>query len=143
MKIMRQEWINEGKPRQRSPEVENQRERDENNVFPTENAADLPMIPTSDGMDHDKADVPQSVRSKKPTREGNDTLFMTDDEAEDETMQPPEDELDALMAEVEGATKYGSVQPLQKATTPHTAMREKDDDFADEEEAMAGFADMW
>ncbi len=139
MKIMRQEWINEGKPRQWSPEVEDRPTRDDHTT-PTRTVTAIQSVPALGENDDAAMEALRLERSKRADPGGDHGLFMTDDEAEDEVVEPPEDELDALLAE--DVTVQSDAPEVRTALASQAAMPEKDE-FADDEEAMAGFDDMW
>ena len=144
---MRREWIDEGKARH-SPRVEESEQiksKDDQAADQAQRAAqtrretERPQSPaTRPNVDSPAAG--HEIRREKPLPEDvllNDSLFISDDE--NGRHDPPEDDLDALVAEDEA---------LQQASTTieHNedgSTRPRRDSFDDEEEAMAGMGDLW
>ena len=141
IQTMRKEWINESKPKEPSWEDDIRTSnnnpdtsRQENTENTTQNITEQPAstnddMQTTNGTAHSRTEA--SSRDE-------DMLFLADDESEDNiTTAPPEDELDALLAEDEAtssAQTHGSSTGKDKSDR---LRQELDDDFAAEEEVMA------
>ena len=156
LQTMRREWIDEGKPRinhNQEREADTQspganRDTDDNNT----GATTLPSRTTrtetpprvEDADDDLYSATPQAVLEERRRKRGGaveESLFLSDDEGG--APEPPsEDELDALLAE-------NSLQDLgpsaMNAERPRLDNKQKrmEENFDDEEEAMAGMDDMW
>ncbi|KAG8626825.1 hypothetical protein KVT40_005770 [Elsinoe batatas] len=113
IQMMRKEWIDEGKPRH----------QDSNDTPPPDNEA-----PEQDQRMEDNGKSTGSGEASKPVEqsptEQNASASGQYGESSAQA-EPDEDELDALMAEEQGPEKTSA--PIRQR-----------DDFADEEEAMAG-----
>lgn len=94
---------------------------------PVQDAYDAPDDDELDALMADNAAVPKPVQAAPQRRKGP----FDDDEDEDD------DDLDALLAEQSGPVPGQTIPPQPPANDPR-----KEDDFADEEEAMADM-DMW
>ena len=158
MQTMRREWINEGKPRDRFADdtavsgqdaKQQQQEQQQRSSKTAEESFEPPNIdpaPQSSSPNTGGHQGPDSVSSlpaqggpkglQRDAR-GSESLFVSDDEGTD---QPPEDDLDALLAEdaqkdtMMDSGRDGTAIIQQAGTT---------DNFDDEMEAMAGMQDMW
>lgn len=158
MQTMRYEWINEGKPKDRfadSPadsrqfgkpqQSELQRRLSDSDRNSTERPDIDKALASSftSTFQHEEQD-PVNLRSlqgntkvNKHDAKGEDSLFISDDQGGD---QPPEDDLDTLLAEDElkdftKGTDRGETAAVKQALVT--------DDFDDEMEVMAGMEDMW
>ena len=149
LQIMRKEWINEGKPKDRFDDVE---------LVPKTSEPYQPL--SSSNQRHDSGNNPagRSQTSivenwtdydlcgpQKQSREASrrtsqdppaDSLFIPNDEGND---APPEDDLDALLAE-DGIKAMGRKDVPQRQDHSDG---QTDNNFEDELEAMAGLDDMW
>lgn len=147
---MRKEWINEGKPRDSLEDVEPKTHatNDEQRAAgpaqrpsTAEKAVERRQTAfATDALDDDFFEATPSVSEKEtasPRPAAASGLFISDNEEAENG--PPEDDLDALLAEEE-TTKdnIGGVQ--QDQVHGNDPM---DKNFDDEMEAMAGFEDMW
>ena len=171
IQAMRREWINEGKPRNiweqgqqeklASQEVRQRAAQEPSSLAPPTGSGgvglsslDSTRNPASRELVGTQQDRPEADLKK------DGSLFVTDDEKsqlEDDELdallaegtldqpvpqsndqgQPDDDELDALLAEdVE-------LQPIPKPGSQLRGKPPRDDEFADEMEAMAGMDDMW
>ena len=156
LQTMRREWINEGKPHinhgeERGADAQSpgeSRNTDDNNTVGTtlpSRATRTETPPRAEDADDDLySATPQAVLEERRRKRGvaaEQSLFISDDEggAPD---PPSEDELDALLAE-------NSLQDLgpsaMNAERPRPDNKQKlvEDNFDDEEEAMAGMDEMW
>lgn len=149
MQTMRREWINEGKPKDTLESFESGSQRPKTKV----QDSDLVRVPQTvdstkglqntsaiDGIEEAPGETYRPVRDIGTTQQKNalaDSLFVSDDEEVGD--QPPEDDLDALLAEGE-ATIAGS--PTADAIDKRGETG-RIDDYDDEMEAMAGLDDMW
>lgn len=158
MQTMRREWIDEGKPKDRfthnladsgqfaRPQQSNvQRQPFDSDGNSTERpnidqALASSFTSTFQDEEPDLAN-PQSLqgitKEVKHDAKGEVSLFVSDDEGEG---QPPEDDLDALLAEdaqkeFAGAMDRNGTEVVKQAIAT--------DDFDDELEVMAGMEDMW
>ncbi|KAI9830442.1 MAG: hypothetical protein M1819_005694 [Sarea resinae] len=164
MQVMRRQWIDEGKPNHTGSDEdvlrpENQSASDPRPAPPPNrqdsisNRPHLDSDPTQEpSRDRtpptavwDEGDLytvsPRGMRSAASravepvtSHSNHDSLFVSDDE---EGVQPEEDELDALLAE-DAANNMGP-----SAHIPAAKRSPAQDDFRDEEEAMAGMEDVW
>lgn len=166
MQMMRMEWINEGKPHSKPDEDslfdepaipigENGREKTAPRIAPIfeKRASERPKTPIEDPFDIDMDDMddlydatPRAPR-QKPTEEpsadsnfGGGSLFGQDKSGAEE--EPPEDELDALLAEEEEILKTTSANAQPVPAAKKVSAPEDDFDL-DEMEAMAEMEGMW
>lgn len=164
--MMRMEWINEGKPHSKPDEDslfdepaipigENGREKTAPRIAPIfeKRASERPKTPIEDPFDIDMDDMddlydatPRAPR-QKPTEEpsadsnfGGGSLFGQDKSGAEE--EPPEDELDALLAEEEEILKTTSANAQPVPAAKKVSAPEDDFDL-DEMEAMAEMEGMW
>ena len=166
MQIMRMEWINEGKPHSSVhedsifnepalPPRENvEREKTAPRVAPIfeKRASERPKTPVADAegdMDDDIYDATPRPRRQQPAEESvsqTDSLFGGTTQsifgpakpaAQD---GPDEDELDALMADLDNEALQRDLQPAAVPAKPAAAVTQEIDE--DEMEAMAEM-DMW
>lgn len=107
---MRKEWINEGKPRDEEEDIEHlDPQTSEHNTAPestqvhsaaSDNTRYGQTTPNIDDEDNLHSATPPPVdntaNSSKLKSSDPESLFLSDDDADD---QPPEDDLDALLAE--------------------------------------------
>ena len=142
MQVMRKQWIDEGKPRNRLADYEDNTEgtREKHNSSTT--------VPQNGPINQNSDTQSTEVRKtgEPPVRRieagGEESLFVTDDEAENHDMQPEEDELDALLAEDAAKSIFGN--GIAKQTKPPEKPQvESRDEFADEMEAMEGMDHEW
>ncbi|KAF1959865.1 Swi3-domain-containing protein [Byssothecium circinans] len=117
MQRMRKEWIDEGKPKNKS---DNEDEADAAIAYQTVQESVEEMV----GVEAESA--PQQ---QEEARAEEDTRVEAD---------PDEDELDALLAEEVAPTPSRTSAPI-----PSRPTRTDEDMFADEMEAMADMDDMW
>ncbi len=165
MQMMRMEWINEGKPRSSvhedsifdepalPPRESGEREKTAPRVAPIfeKRASERPKTPTADveaGLDDDIYDATPRPR-RQPAEESvsqTDPLFGGTTQSifgpaktvvED---GPDEDELDALMADLDNEALQRDLQPAPAAANPAAAITQEIED--DEMEAMAEM-DIW
>ena len=141
MQVMRKQWIDEGKPRNRLADYEDKIERGQGKEAHSSN-------PHADTNMQDPVAQPNAERrdgvapARKQATNGEESLFVTDDEGDNHDLEPQDDELDALLAEDAekeildaGISKH--TKPLEKPAT------DSRDDFADEMEAMEGLDFEW
>ena len=126
---MRREWINEGKPE----DVDADEPEEESVQKEPLTAANAPGVAENleipaEARDGEKEDV------SMVNANGKDSLFVSDDE---DDAQPPEDDLDQLLAE--GMPE----EPPPNPSTENVASSNSREDFEDEMEAMAGMDGMW
>lgn len=153
MQTMRREWINEAKSKDYLAKDSNSKSKpqapvvDELGSDAQHNIASLVRAhtPIVNKEDEDKdlySATPRKTLDKKKTEpdvDVDESLFVSDDE-NDKTQS--EDELDALLAEVDARDKTTSSDtPVQQ--DPQTKSKETEPSFDDEMEAMAGMDDMW
>jgi replication fork protection complex subunit TIPIN/Csm3/Swi3 len=171
MQMMRMEWINEGKPRSSVHEdslfdepplparEDGEREKTAPRIAPIfeKRASERSSTPVADaGADADAADdiydATPRPRRQQPAEEPvsqNDSLFGGGTQSifgpakEVVAEEPDEDELDALMADLDDETLQRDLQPALAPAKPVTAVTQDIDD--DEMEAMAemDLGDMW
>jgi replication fork protection complex subunit Csm3/Swi3 len=166
MQIMRMEWINEGKPHSSvhedsifdepalPPRENGEREKTAPRVAPIfeKRASERPKTPVADAeadMDDGIYDATPRPRRQQPAEEPvsqTDSLFGSTTQsifgpakpaAQD---GPDEDELDALMADLDNEALQRDLQPAAVPTKPTAAVTQEIDE--DEMEAMAEM-DMW
>ena len=142
IQVMRREWINEGKPRETYDDYLVPEKPNKDTPAPTQQvsfaaekaATPKPAVaedPDSDGL---YSATPKAKRKQSESIfrkvDKNESLFISDDEA-----QPPDDDLDALLAEDDFSrnTRPSANPPLHSGINVSTYQ----DDFDDEEEAMA------
>ena len=155
MQTMRREWIDEGKPKDRyadgstvSGQVTNQQEP-ELQRRPSDSNVDSSERPNIDGTlrsgftstsGHEDPDSVNSQslqgRTKGIAAVGDESLFISDDEGEN---QPAEDDLDALLAEAAHDVTKNADQEATAAVKEVAVAG----NFNDEMEVMAGMEDMW
>jgi replication fork protection complex subunit Csm3/Swi3 len=169
MQMMRMEWINEGKPRSSvhedslfdepalPPRENSEREKTATRVAPIfeKRAGERPKTPVPNAemdMDDDIYDATPRPKLRKPAEEPvsqTDSLFGGTTQSifgpaktiiEDGL---DEDELDALMGELDEEALQNDLQPAIGTTKPAVAVTQEIDD--DEMEAMAemDMGDMW
>jgi replication fork protection complex subunit Csm3/Swi3 len=169
MQMMRMEWINEGKPRSSVHEdslfdepalparVDGEREKTAPRVAPIfeKRTSERPKTPIADAeadMDDDIYDATPRPGRQQPVEEPfsqTDSLFGGGTQSvfgpakivvED---GPDEDELDALMADLDDESLQRDLQPAAAPAKPVAAVTQEIDD--DEMEAMAemDMGDMW
>lgn len=156
LQTMRREWINEGKPHinrneERDADAQSpgaNRNTEDNDTgettLPSRTARTETPPRVEDADDDLYSATPQAVLEERRRKRGaaaEESLFISDDEG-GAADPPSEDDLDALLAE-------NSLQDLgpsaMNAERPRAENKQKrvEDNFDDEEEAMAGMDDMW
>jgi replication fork protection complex subunit Csm3/Swi3 len=157
IQLMRMEWINEGKPKATEPEDDlygepqiaprdDAKQRDSTTriapIFEKQ-AAERLQTPAAQPEDEDlySATPAASRTTQKPVDSlfggGEvDSIFGQANTAKPAEDEPPEDDLDALLAEEE---MFAATAPSK----PSAAHKTVADDFADDEEAMAEMDGMW
>ncbi|KAK4695410.1 replication fork protection complex subunit TIPIN/Csm3/Swi3, partial [Lecanoromycetidae sp. Uapishka_2] len=154
MQTMRKEWIRESKPLEPLDELENTTEKTNDRtksskaaqiqppiVAPLESAR-IPIhtnaLNNKDDFYEASASLAEKGDEAKRTDTSNDSLFVSEDEKV-VSDQPPDDDLDALLAEDDTRRAEGSaLSPRQAHINSRT-----EDNFDDDLEAMAGLDDMW
>ena len=156
IQIMRREWINEGKPKERLEEpVENGMHGSDTQQKKSSQAAstfpatlDRARTPLPSGHSDEPGTPTSRLRTEKDKENrgdimANESLFLSEDEDHD---QPPEDDLDALLAE---DAQKERAQVVSRAAHDDENVRgkaesqNKQDGFEDEMEAMAGMEGIW
>lgn len=158
MQTMRREWIDEGKPRDRfadgwavSGQVAKQQQPElhRRSSKSNEDSSEHPNIDgalESNSTSTVELEEPDPVNSQSLQwhTEGvqhdtphDESLFISDGEEDD---QPPEDDLDALLAEDVQKDFSRKIDRDGKDSVKQAAVA---DDFDDEIEALAGMEDMW
>ena len=157
LQTMRREWINEGKPHinrneERDADAQSpgaDRTTEDNDTGETtlasRTAGTETPPPVEDADDDDLySATPQAVLEERRRKRGGDveeSLFISDDEGG--VADPPsEDELDALLAE-DSLQDLGPSAMNAERPRPDNKQKRVEDNFDDEEEAMAGMDDMW
>ena len=150
LQIMRKEWINEGKLKDKSDDVElasKTLERYQPSISSMQHlvSGHNPTERTQTSVNDDWTDNDLSG-PQKPSGEANkkqsqvepaDSLFISDNEAGNDAL--PEDELDALLAEDETKAKNPKNVPQRQ----DNGGGQMDDNFEDALEVMAGLEDIW
>ena len=156
LQTMRKEWINEGKPRDpvADRETDGQKAKGQH-PSPASGRGKSPQTRPGEGsrtpaatnaIDADDEELydatPEKLRQPLTTNRNErseDSLFLS--EEEEVSYQPPDDDLDALLAEDEMEESVSTgVRAKQGQGQAHT---EREAKFDDEMEAMAGIDDMW
>ena len=150
LQVMRKEWINEGKPKDNFDDLELAPQAMEDHQNPSatiqhpalvDNAVGRRQTLAVDNRTEDELLGPhvtsEEVQRKKFGDISEDSLFISDAESEDNG--PPEDDLDALLAEDEINTQARSYAP--QVHDNHDGG--KGINFDDEMEAMAEMDNMW
>ena len=121
---MRKDWIDEGKPRNKSDD------EDDN--------PDTTMFGQTvrDNVEQMEGVEAANAQQQEESRGGEDTAAGAKASMED--IGPDEDELDALLAE-----EAAPAASLETGPIPSRLAAVEDDPFADEMEAMADMEDMW
>ena len=138
---MRREWINQGKPKD-EPESAKHFSVEQGTKAPDPRFTNTVRVETPKlGSDKDSlygAIGQQALveESRKRIISSTESLFVSDDEGPGD--QPPEDDLDALLAKDQTISPTSIPSSLQNADTPR-----KEENFDDEMEAMAGIDDPW
>ena len=133
MQVMRKEWINEGKVRTR---LGDRNEESHSPPRPASTGVQGSTAPPTDGKANETREA-----SRKDAN-GEESLFVSDNGAEDQDVQPPEDELDALLAEDAGRNIFDD-EMVKQTAPPEKPPAETGDEFADEMEAMEGLDYEW
>lgn len=146
IQTMRREWINEGKPEEKAEDIEYTSEKQttaqpvsqpgRGQIRTTDSAIRSQATSALDDEDDFYAATPKRNRSTKRKSFSEVDLFVSEDE--DLGDRPPDDGLDALLAE--------DPTLLSASTTvlpPEAGILGRNDDFDDEMEAMAGMDDIW
>jgi replication fork protection complex subunit Csm3/Swi3 len=128
MQMMRKDWIDEGKPRRRTEQDDEDEGVDDTN---THKAATGEGGEQMEGVEQDApTDQPDARDEDRPRAQDNTNADSAD-------ADPDDDELDALLAEsAEADASVPKTLPVRTAAA-------EDDPFADEMEAMADMDDMW
>lgn len=150
MQTMRREWINEGKPKEIFESLEStslspapKRQTLESTDNEPTTIVPRKRLETPAAIDDDEdlyAATPKPDRpedNSKRIASTNKNLFASDDEEMGD--QPPEDDLDALLAEDQAKSVPKQTSSLSE--NPSSLTREED--FEDEMEAMTGMGNMW
>lgn len=155
MQTMRKEWINEGRPRD---PAENwgtgEAKSNGQHPGPASGLGKSPETRPNEGsstpaatnaIDFDNGEIydatPKKVRetSTNHNQESDESLFLSEDEQVN--AQPPDDDLDALLAEDEVKESASTALTAKQGQAQgHTG---QEANFDDEMEAMAGMDDMW
>ena len=150
---MRREWISEGKPRDKFAASGEEGSTAPQNASmtgasPSTVAAKIPSTPPPNTENDELYAATPRLQSKKKTVPSEDiitseSLFVSEDESDD---QPPEDDLDTLLAE--DAEKEKNVHATDETHSGEQAVREhtplsQGHNFDDEMEVLAGMDDMW
>ena len=156
LQTMRREWINEGKPHINRNE---ERDAEAQSPGPDRNADDsstgattLPSRttraktppPVEDADDDLYSATPQAVLEERRRKRGGaveESLFISDDEG-GAADPPSEDDLDALLAE-NSLQDLGPSAINAERPRPDNKQKRVEENFDDEEEAMAGMDDIW
>ncbi|CAO1598577.1 hypothetical protein XANCAGTX0491_002339 [Xanthoria calcicola] len=97
---MRREWIHEGKPREKHNEMNAPKEAEgtvQSESDPKHSdVTGVNTVGETDGRQQMSSPSNEAQRNAKSAEDETDTLFLPNDDTED---QPPEDDLDALLAE--------------------------------------------
>ena len=146
---MRKEWINEGKPTERSRSADRspdgqQKRRPHSQPSSGEPTAAKPATTAESPAFAEDAIQESPAATKSNGTQGSsrndgrpvENLFISDDE--DEGNQPPEDDLDALLAEEQRTPMTSSSR-----MPPGTDTWRREDNFDDDMEAMADMDDLW
>ncbi len=151
LQIMRKEWINEGKPRERYddleaiPEVSRYHQDSasgpQHAVLGKDTAQKPDEISAVDEWSDDDIFGPHissgAVHKQRPEDTSNDSLFISGEDTREDA--PPEDDLDALLAEDEINAQAKSI-----AMRIHENKGGREEvNFDDEMEVIAGLDDMW
>ena len=149
MQTMRREWINEGKPRERLESTDSGPNLQaagqtipkprEDKVSNSNSNGSRHKHSAIDGQEDDYDDFDTGKLDKNESRKrmssSTDSLFVSDGEDVDD--EPPEDDLDALLAEDSMHPQYDARAPLQDQGVG------RENAFDDEMEAMADMDDLW
>ena len=156
MQTMRKEWINEGRPRDPA-EVWGTDEAKPNGQHPgpasgvrkspeTRPNEGRKTLAATDVLDTDDVDIydatPKKDRETLSTnrnQKSDESLFLSEDE--EVNTQPPDDDLDALLAEDEMRDSASTAATAKQGQAQEN--RGQEPDFDDEMEAMTGLDDMW
>ena len=156
LQVMRREWINEGKPTEQQesdqdgrkyPSKENGAEMPTNTPSTTTDGLGIPSLAPAQSNGNEDGFVNfASLGDDRPEPvEGvfvNDDLFISDI-GDDE---PPEDDLDALLAE--DSRQKGRGESVKRSrdngrSTLESSQTDRRESFDDEMDAMLGLNDMW
>ena len=155
LQTMRKEWINEGKPRDPGDEWRTSGQKpngqrsspasglDKSHVIGTNEGPKTPAATNSLDADDDEIydATPKKVRETLTAirhQDSEENLFLS--EEEEVHYQPPDDELDALLAEDEMKESASTAVTAKQGVQEYTG---REANFDDEMEAMAGMDDMW
>ncbi|KAL6718303.1 chromosome segregation in meiosis-related protein [Lecanora helva] len=142
MQTMRKEWIDEGKTVEKPSSLEQSSKQKDANQLSRGLTSGIEPAPRVRTPVSDENNVHSGAVAARPTEAGHspsrkgdpaESLFISDDE--DPSEQPPEDDLDALLAE-DQANSAAMSQPITNSVR-------RADEFDDEMEAMANMDDMW
>ena len=155
LQTMRKEWINEGKPQDPGKEWRTGGQKPNGqHPSPASRLDKSPIIRPSEGpktpvgtnaVDADDDEIydatPKKVRetlTASRNKTSDESLFLSDEE--EVNYQPPDDELDALLAEDEMKESTSTTVTAKQEVQEYTG---REANFDDEMEAMAGMDDMW
>ena len=155
MQTMRKEWINEGKPRdpgddwrtgEQKPNGQHLIPASGLHKSPINRPTEGPKTPTAiNAVDTDDDEIYDATPKKSretltASRNKNpeESLFLF--EEEEVNYQPPDDELDVLLAEDEMKEPRSTAVTAKQEMQGYTG---REANFDDEMEAMAGMDDMW
>lgn len=157
LQTMRKEWINEGKPRDPAEDWGTGRQKPNGqHPSPVLGLGESPITRRSEGpgtpaatnaVDADDDEIydatPKKLRetltaNQNQNQNAEESLFLS--EEEEVSYQPPDDELDALLAEDETRESGSTAVTAKQEAQGHTG---QEANFDDEMEAMAGMDDMW
>ena len=155
LQTMRKEWINEGKPRDpaedwgtvgQKPNGQHPSPASGLGKSPITRPSEGPRTPAAtNAVNADEDEIydatPKKLRetlTANRNQNSEEGLFLS--EEEEVSYQPPDDELDALLAEDEMKESASTAVTTKQEAQGHTG---READFDDEMEAMAGMDDMW
>ena len=156
MQTMRKEWINEGRPRDPAESWgPGEAKANGQQPGPASGLGKLPETRPNEGrrtpaatnaVDADDVEIydatPKKDRGTSTTnrnQKSDESLFLSEDE--EANSQPPDDDLDALLAEDEMRESASTAVTVKQGQARVHAGHEPN--FDDEMEAMAGMDDMW
>ena len=155
LQTMRKEWINEGKPRDlaedwgtggQKPNGQHPNPASGLSKSPIARPSEGPRTPAAtNSVDADDDEIydatPKKLRetlTANRNQNSEESLFLS--EEEEVSYQPPDDELDALLAEDEMKECASTAVTAKQEAQEHTG---REANFDDEMEAMAEMDDMW
>ena len=155
LQTMRKEWINEGKPRDPEDDWHTSGQKtnaqhstpvsglDKSHIIRPSEGPKTPAATNAVNADDDAIydATPKKVRetlTANRNQNSEENLFLSEDE--EVHYQPPDDELDALLAEGEMKESASTAVTAKEGVQEYTG---REANFDDEMEAMAGMDDMW